>query len=200
MNKNHLFLFFVWVLVLIWSAIHPKDYFTWFLEIIPALIGTAVLAFTYRNFKFTTFTYVLILIHCLILFVGGKYTYAENPLFETFKQLFNWERNNYDKLGHFAQGFIPALIAREILLRLKIVLNKKYIAFIVISIAMFISSTYELFEWAMSVLTGEAAEAFLGTQGYAWDTQSDMLFALIGSLTAIIFFSKLQDYYLKKII
>ncbi len=198
MNKKHLYLLGAFLLILIWSAINPKDYFTWVLEVAPGVIGVTVLILTYKRFKFTDFVYVLILIHCFILFFGGKYTYAENPLFEYFKITFDLQRNNYDKLGHFAQGFVPSLIVRELFIRLKIVTRSGWMVFLILSVAMFISSVYELIEWLASILTGESAEAFLGTQGYIWDTQSDMLFALLGSLTAIVFFSKIHDRYIRK--
>lgn len=197
MKKIHFYLLSAWCLVLLWSSIQPKDYFTWFLEVIPGVIGVLFLIVTYKKFKFSTFIYCLILFHCVILFVGGKYTYAENPLFEIIKVQFHMERNEYDKVGHITQGFVPTLIARELLLRLKIVSNKNWIPFLVLSIAMFISSIYELIEWSMAILTGEAAEAFLGTQGYIWDTQSDLFFAFIGSILALILFSKLHDSFIK---
>jgi putative membrane protein len=183
----------VFLAVLVWSGIKPKDYFTWFLGVTPGVVGPILLAATYRKFRFTDFIYTLILFHCCILFVGGHYTYAEVPLFDRIRDLVNGTRNNYDKLGHFAQGFVPALIARELFLRLKAVNGKKWAAFFAITSALAISAFYELVEWWTSALTGESAEAFLGTQGYVWDTQSDMLWALIGSSVAIILFSKYHD-------
>jgi putative membrane protein len=199
-NRKYLIcLITIFFIILIWSVINPKDYFTWFLEVIPGIIGFIILAFTYKRFRFTGLLYTLILIHCVILFAGGKYTYAENPLFEYIKNAFDLSRNNYDKLGHFFQGFVPVLIAREIILRKNIITNNKWIPFFLICIVMFISSIYELIEWAMSLLTGEAADAFLGTQGYVWDTQSDMLLALIGGISALIAFSKLHDKFIKKL-
>ena len=198
MNRTHIVLFSIAILVLIWSAILPHDYLTWALESFPGIIGLAVLVLTYRKFKFTTFIYTLIAIHCCILFVGGKYTYALNPLFDWIKVVFSQERNNYDKLGHFAQGFIPALIAREILIRFNIVLNRKWVFFLCLSIVMFISSSYELIEWFVSIATGSAGDAFLGTQGDIWDTQSDMLYALIGASVALILFSSYHDRQIKK--
>ena len=156
-------------------------------------MGIIILVLTYKRFRFSNFLYVLILVHCCVLFVGGKYTYAENPLFDYLKGVFDWQRNNYDKVGHFAQGFIPALLSRELLLRLKVVTNKRWMFFLALTIVMFISAIYELIEWGTSILLGQSADQFLGTQGYVWDTQSDMLFALIGSLGALILFSSLQD-------
>jgi putative membrane protein len=181
------------LIVLIWSGIRPKDYFTWLLEVAPGIIGFILLAATYRKFRFTNFVYTLILIHCCILFVGGHYTYAEVPLFDWIKELTNGTRNNYDKVGHFAQGFVPALIARELFLRLNVVNEKKWASFFAVTSALAISALYELVEWWTSVLTGESAEAFLGTQGYVWDTQSDMLWALIGATAAVVLFSRYHD-------
>ena len=198
MTKNHAALFSIAMLVLVWSAINPKDYLTWALEVFPAIIGLVVLAVTYKKFKFTSFVYTLILLHCCILFVGGKYTYALNPLFDWVQDVFSQERNNYDKVGHFAQGFIPSLIARELLIRWNIVHGRKWLFFLVLSIGMFISSSYELIEWFVSVSTGESADAFLGTQGYVWDTQSDMLYALVGSLVALILFAGHHDRKIKE--
>jgi putative membrane protein len=182
-----------YAVVLIWSGINPKDYFTWFLEVLPALIGFIILAVTYTRFRLTPLTYLLILIHCIILMVGGHYTYAEVPLFDWVRDFFDMERNNYDKIGHLAQGFIPAIIAREILLRKKVILDKNWLSFIVICICLAISALYELVEWWAALLSGEAAEAFLGTQGYVWDTQSDMGLALVGSVIALITLSKFHD-------
>ena len=187
-----------YAVVLIWSGINPKDYFTWFLEVLPALIGFIILAVTYTRFRLTPLTYLLILIHCIILMVGGHYTYAEVPLFDWIRDTFAMERNNYDKIGHLAQGFIPAIIAREILLRKKVIMHKNWLSFIVICICLAISAVYELLEWWAALLSGEAAEAFLGTQGYVWDTQSDMGLALVGSVIALIVLSKVHDRQLRE--
>lgn len=179
--------------VLIWSGVQPKDYVTWSLEVLPAIIAVCALAATRKRFPLTPLAYVLILIHSIILMVGGHYTYAEVPLFDWVKEVFAQERNNYDKVGHLAQGFIPAIIAREILLRNAIVRGKSWTAFLVVSVCLAISAMYELIEWWVAVLSDEAAEAFLGTQGYIWDTQSDMLFALIGAVLAIVLLSRIHD-------
>ncbi len=184
--------------VLIWSAIAPKDYFTWFLEVAPALIGLIVLIATYSKFPLSKLTYGLILLHCIVLMIGGHYTYAEVPLFDTFSEWFGWSRNHYDKLGHFIQGFVPAAIAREILLRLKVVKNERWLVLFVLSFCLAFSALYELIEWWAALAVGEDAEAFLGTQGYIWDTQSDMLLALIGSAVFLIFFRKWQNSSIKK--
>lgn len=179
--------------VLLWSAIRPKDYFTWFLEVAPALIGFAVLTVTHRRFPLTALAYWLILIHSVILMVGGHYTYAEVPLFDWLREAFHWQRNNYDKVGHFAQGFIPAILAREILLRLDVVRGRAWLNFVVISICLALSAAYELVEWGVALASGDSAVAFLATQGDPWDTQSDMGFALLGALLALATLSGWHD-------
>lgn len=184
---------------LVWSIINPKEGFTCFLEIIPAIIGVLLLAWTFKKFRFTDFTYLLILIHCIILFIGGHYTYAEVPLFDYIKEIFNQSRNNYDKVGHFAQGLVPAMIIRELFIRKKVISNKSFFNFIIVSICLAISAAYEWIEWGVSLATGDGGDAFLGTQGYVWDTQSDMLFATIGSIVGLILFSKIQDRQIQRI-
>lgn len=186
-------------LVFIWSVINPKDYFTWMLEVFPGIAGIGILLFTYNKFRFTNLVYTLIAIHCCILFVGGHYTYAEVPLFDWIRDAFHQSRNNYDKVGHLAQGFVPALIIREIFLRNSVINKKAWISFIIVSICMAISVTYEFIEWLVSILTGESGDSFLGTQGYIWDTQSDMLYATIGAILALLLLSKLHDWQLKSI-
>lgn len=188
--KILLVLFFA---VLIWSAIRPKEYFTWFLEVVPALIGLLVLIFTFKKFRLTNFLYTIIFIHCCILFVGGHYTYAEVPLFDWIKEVFHQLRNNYDKVGHFAQGFVPAFIIREIFIRKNILNNKNWLSFIIVSICMAISVTYEFIEWFVSIMTGDGGDAFLGTQGYVWDTQSDMLYATIGAIVGLVLLAKFHN-------
>jgi putative membrane protein len=201
MIKNkHIWIYsVVFFSVFIWSGIAPKERLTWGLEIFPAMGAIFVLALTYRKFPLTPLAYTLILLHCCILFVGGHYTYAENPWFEALKNLFHLQRNHYDKLGHLAQGFVPAILAREVILRLNVVQRKTWVPFFCVCIVMFISSFYELFEWWTAVLIGQSADAFLGTQGYAWDTQSDMFFALIGSITALMLLSRLHDRQIQKL-
>lgn len=185
--------------VLIWSAIAPHDYFTWFLEVLPALIGFVVLALTYRKFKLTGLTYALILVHCIILMVGGHYTYAKVPLFDWVKDFFELSRNNYDKVGHLAQGFIPAIIAREIFIRRAVINTKGWLNFLVVCFCLAFSAFYELIEWWVAEFSGESAESFLGTQGYIWDTQSDMALALLGSILALLCLSKWHDKQLQRI-
>jgi putative membrane protein len=190
-------LIFLWLLiflfVLIWSAIYPHDFFTWFLEVLPALLGLVILAVTFSNFRFTRIAYWLILMHSIILMIGGHYTYAEVPLFNWIRDMFHMSRNNYDKVGHFAQGFIPAIITREILIRKSPVKKGKWLFFIVVCICLALSAFYEFIEWWVAVLTGTAAESFLGTQGYVWDTQSDMFIALVGAIAALSLLSKIHD-------
>lgn len=186
-------LFFI---VLIWSGINPKDQFTWLLEVIPAIIGLVLMASSYKHFKLTPILYGFILAHCIVLMVGGHYTYAEVPWFDN---LFGSERNNYDKVGHFFQGFVPALLAREILLRKNVVNGKGWLNVFVVSICLAFSAFYELIEWWVAVLSGENAEAFLGTQGYVWDTQSDMGIALLGVICSLLVLSKVHDKQLKNV-
>jgi putative membrane protein len=189
----------IYVIVLVWSGINPKDQFTWFLEVAPAIIGAIVLLITYKSFKLTNLVYALILVHCIILMVGGHYTYAEVPLFDYFKEVSGSIRNNYDKVGHFAQGFIPAMVAREIILRKEIIRGSAWQFFFIVTFCLSFSAFYELIEWWVALATGESAEAFLGTQGYVWDTQSDMAFALLGAVTALVTLKKQHDNQLSKI-
>lgn len=203
---KHIYLLSIYLIVLIWSAINPHDYFTWVLEVFPALIGLGILLATKNKFPLTDITYILILVHSCILFVGGHYTYAEVPLFDWIKEYFGQDRNNYDKVGHVAQGFVPAIIIREVFIRKQIVTstlrepqgsatnkNKTWLAVIIVFFCLGISAMYELLEWLVAELSGEGADAFLGTQGYAWDTQSDMLCAMLGAISSLVLFSKLQD-------
>jgi len=190
----------IFTLVLVWSGINPKDQFIWFLEVLPALIGIGVLAITYHSFRLTSLVYNLILVHCVILMVGGHYTYAEVPLFDYIKVIMEGSRNNYDKLGHFAQGFVPALIAREIILRKNIINGHHWQNFFIICFCLGFSAFYELIEWWVALASGQAAVEFLGTQGYIWDTQSDMGLALLGAIIALIALSRYHDKQLKLII
>jgi putative membrane protein len=179
--------------IFVWSAIRPHDYFTWILEVFPAIIGAVILAFTYRRFRFTTLIYTLIGLHMIILMVGGHYTYAEVPIGNWIRDQFELSRNHYDRLGHFAQGFVPAMIAREVLLRLRVVKRGSWLNIFVISICLAFSALYELLEWAVSALTGSAGDAFLGTQGDVFDTQKDMAMALAGAIVALVMLAKLHD-------
>lgn len=179
--------------ILGWSALEPHDYFTWFLEVVPALMGIAVLAHTYQRFPLTRMAYTLIWLHAIILTVGGHYTYAHVPLGDWVRDALGQSRNNYDKLGHLAQGFVPAIIARELFLRLRVVTRRGWLNFIVVSVCLAISAFYELIEWWVAELTGEGAQEFLGTQGYVWDTQSDMFLAMVGAIAALALLSKWHD-------
>jgi len=196
MNKTCLGIFFS---VLIWSVINPKDYLTWLLETAPAMMAFIVLMVTRQRFPLTGLAYVLILVLSLILMIGGHYTYAEVPLFDWFKDVFNQDRNNFDKLGHFAQGFVPAIIAREIIIRNNVLNNTNWLNFFVICICLAISAFYELIEWWVAIVSKEAAEAFLGTQGYIWDTQSDMAFALLGAMVALVTLNHSHDRQISKL-
>jgi putative membrane protein len=196
MRKNSV-LIVLYFIGLLWSAINPHDYFTWFLEVFPAIIGFILLVLTYKKFRFTYLTYCCILLHCYVLFVGGHYTYAEVPLFDWLKEVFNQTRNNYDKVGHFAQGFVPAIITREIFIR-KSVVKSSWLSFLTICVCLSISAVYEFLEWFVALMTGESAESFLGTQGYIWDTQSDMLYATLGAISMIVFMSSYQNKQIKK--
>lgn len=178
---------------LVWSAIEPKDRFTWWLEALPAIAGLVILVFTRKTFPLTGILYLLILAHAIVLVIGAHYTYAEVPWFDALKPVFGWERNNFDKLGHFMQGFMPAILAREILIRKEVVNGSAWRVLIVLSICLAFSAFYELIEWVAALLSGESATAFLGTQGYVWDTQSDMAWALFGASMALLLLSRLHD-------
>jgi len=179
--------------VLGWSAWQPHDYPTWLLEVLPALIAWLLLMTTARRFRFTPLLYSLILVHCLILMVGGKYTYALVPAGDWVSELFGWTRNNYDKLGHLAQGFVPAMVARELIVRGEVISGRGWRFSLITLSVLGISAAYEFIEWWVALLSDEAAESFLGTQGYVWDTQSDMFMALIGAITAQLLLSTLHD-------
>jgi putative membrane protein len=177
---------------LVVSGIAPHDYFTWMLEVFPAIIAILLMLATHKTFPLSNVLLVLITIHCYVLFIGGHYTYAEVPLFNDIRDAFHQSRNNYDKVGHFIQGFVPAIVAREILIRKQVVIKSGWLFFICVSICLAISAFYELIEAFVAILTGDSAEAFLGTQGYVWDTQSDIFFAFIGSISALALLSKVH--------
>jgi putative membrane protein len=185
--------------VLAWSGYQPHDRFTWFLEVVPALIGLPILAATRRRFPLTPLLYGLILLHCWILMVGGKYTYAEVPAGFWLKDALGLARNPYDRLGHLAQGFIPAILAREIYIRNKVVAGKGWLFFLVLCTCLAFSAFYELLEWQTAVWKGEAAEAFLGTQGDVWDTQWDMAMAALGAVLAQLTLAGLHDGQMRRI-
>jgi putative membrane protein len=193
MNIKMLVWVVVFISVLTWSAIEPADRLTWWMEVIPAMAGFVILVMTRKRFPLTELVYFLILVHAVILMVGGHYTYAEVPIGDWLRDLNGGDRNDYDKLGHLAQGFIPALIAREIMIRNGVVAVKGWLTFLVVCIVLAFSAFYELIEWWAALVSGEAADSFLGTQGYVWDTQSDMLWALSGAILALMTLSKLHD-------
>lgn len=193
MSKGAIAWMAIFLGVFIWSAIEPADTTIWILEVAPAVVGAIVVAVTRRKFPLTTLTYVLILIHCVILIVGGHYTYAEVPLGDWVRDTFDQSRNNYDKLGHFVQGFVPAMIAREIVMRLQVFNFVGWRNFFIVCFCLAVSAFYELIEWWAAVLAGESADAFLSTQGYVWDTQADMLTALVGAILALALLGRWQD-------
>jgi putative membrane protein len=183
--------------VLVWSGIYPRDTFTWFLEVLPALLGVGILAATYSRFRFSMLVYVLVSLHAIILMIGGHYTYAEMPAFNWLRDTFGLSRNYYDRVGHFAQGFVPAIIAREVLLRLSPLRRGKLLFVIVVSICLAASAAYEFIEWWVSLAVGSAGDAFLGTQGDVWDTQWDMFMAFGGAVIALLSLSGIHDRFLR---
>lgn len=188
------------ILLLLLSGLQPYDRVTWLMEVVPVLVVLPILFATYSRFPLTNLLYSLIFLHAIVLIVGGAYTYARVPLGFEIAQWFGLDRNPYDKIGHFMQGFVPAIAAREILIRHQILAKGKMLSFIVICIVLAISATYELIEWAAALALGQGAQEFLGTQGYEWDTQSDMFFALIGAIAALLFLSKWHNQQLNKLI
>ncbi|MBK7349928.1 MAG: DUF2238 domain-containing protein [Gemmatimonadales bacterium] len=185
--------------VLAWSGLAPHDRFTWFLEVAPVLVGLPLVLLTARRFPLTPLAYTLLALHACILMVGGKYTYAEVPLGFWVRDALGWTRNHYDRLGHLAQGFIPALVAREVMLRTSPLRPGKWLFFLVLCVALALSATYELIEWWTAAGTGEAADAFLGTQGDVWDTQWDMMLAGIGAIVSQLLLSRWHDRQLRRL-
>jgi len=181
------------IILLAITALHPHDYPTWWMEVAPIFIAVPILVVTYKNYPLTPLLYRLLFLHALILMVGGHYTYAEVPLGYWMQDWFGFVRNNYDKIGHLAQGFIPAMLFRELLLRSSPLKQGKLLFTLVAACCLAVSASYELIEWAAAEMMGQGADAFLGTQGYAWDTQSDMLMALIGAVVAQVLLGKMQD-------
>ncbi len=199
--------------VVVWSWIAPQDRFTWWLEVAPAFIGVPLMLWTQKRFPLSTLLLVLLWLHIVVLLVGGHYTYAKVPLFDWWRDLIGGARNDYDKLGHFTQGFVPAILTREILLRTSPLGGRegklfdpvspkpsRWLGFLVGSVCLAFSALYELIEWLTAISTGEAAESFLGTQGYVWDTQSDMAWALGGAIAALVLFSRWHDHSLAKVL
>ena len=187
--------------ILVWSGIGPREIGTWWLEAAPVLIGIPILVATYRRFPLTPLAYVLVWLHAIILMIGGHYTYAEVPLFNWVRDTFGLARNHYDRIGHFAQGFVPVILAREILLRTSPLRPGKWLFFLVCCVALAISAFYELIEWWAALLTSpETGTAFLGTQGDVWDTQWDMFLALVGAVAAQLCLGKLQQKQIERLI
>ena len=193
MSRYRCFLFAAVLVVLGWSGWAPYDRFTWWLEVTPALVGLVVLVATRRRFRFTPLVYTLIALHMMILCVGGKYTYALVPLGEWMRTVFHFTRNHYDRIGHLAQGFVPALIGRELFIRWNVVPSPRWRAFLIVCVCLAISACYELIEWRVAVSTGEAGDAFLGTQGDVWDTQTDMALALVGAIAGLVLLGRWHD-------
>lgn len=181
------------VLALLISAIRPFDRVTWWMEVFPIFVAFPLLWLTRRSFTWTSLLYVLIILHALVLIVGGAYSYARVPLGFWLQDLLGLSRNPYDKIGHFMQGLVPTLVARELMLRLAWVNGRRVAGFLSVCVAMAVSAAYELIEWLAAILLGQGADEFLGTQGYVWDTQSDMGFALLGALVAVLLFSRWHD-------
>ncbi len=184
------------VAILVASCVHPYDRLTWLLEVFPVIVVLPILVLTYRQFPLTNLLYGLVFLHAIVLIIGGIYTYARVPFGFVIADLIGSPRNPYDKIGHFMQGFVPAMAAREILIRGGYVRGRRMLSFLAISIVMAISASYELVEWGSAMALGQGAEEFLGTQGDIWDTQSDMLFALIGGVAALLSLSRLHDHLL----
>jgi len=187
------------LLLLAYSGWHPYDRITWIMEVLPILIALPIMWVSYRKFPLTDLLYVCIFLHAVVLIAGGAYSYARVPLGFQIADLFHLTRNPYDKIGHLFQGFVPALVAREIFIRRECVRGKKMISFLAICVVMMISASYELIEWGAAVALGQGADEFLGTQGDPWDMQSDMLFALIGAVIALVFFSRFHDRQIKRL-
>jgi putative membrane protein len=187
------------LVVLVWSGIGPKDRFTWFLEVAPVLIALPLLFLTYRAFPFTPLAYGLMAFFGIILMVGGHYTYAEMPLFNWLRDTFELSRNHYDRVGHVFQGFVPALVAREILLRRSPLRPGKWLFFLVACVCLAISAFYEFIEWWVAVASGDDAVAFLATQGDVWDSQWDMFLALLGALSSQLLLGRLHDRQLSRL-
>jgi putative membrane protein len=198
-NRYQLGLLLTAGIVLVWSGIRPHDRFTWLLEVAPVLIGAPILIASHRKFRLTPLVYTLLWIHAIILMIGGKYTYAEVPFGFWLQDAFGFARNHYDRIGHFAQGFIPAMLAREVFIRRSPLRGSRWLPFVVVCFCLAFSALYELIEFWTALATGEAAEAFLGTQGDPWDTQWDMQLALLGAFTALVTLSRVHDRQLKRI-
>lgn len=195
----HLFLLITLIAIFAWSLIKPNDFFTWWLEALPAIIGIGLLLIFYNRFRFTNLVYILVWIHAIILLIGAHYTYAEMPLFNWIRDTFELSRNHYDRVGHIAQGFIPAIIARELLIRTSPLRKGGWLFFIILSICLAISAAYELIEWLAAITTDDGAVEFLATQGDVWDTQKDMALCLIAAAVSLLSLSRIHDKQLNEL-
>ncbi|MFC7442518.1 DUF2238 domain-containing protein [Laceyella putida] len=197
-SHRHLIYLLIGLIVFIWSAIEPLERFTWFLEVAPSTIFIAVLIYMYPRFPLTHLTYLLILFWSIVIFIGGHYTYAEMPLFNTIRDQFQLDRNYYDRFAHVIQGLAPAIFAREIFIRRQIVLHRRWLAFLVVCVCLAFSAAYELLEFFSALVGGAQVDAFLGTQGDVWDPQWDMTCALIGAVLSLALFSRMHDRQMNK--
>lgn len=186
-------MFIIFLAALAWSAYKPYEYFTWLLEVFPAIIGAIVLLATRKKFRFTNMVYTLILLHAVVLLIGGHYTYARMPLFDWFRNALSLDRNYYDRFGHIIQGFVPAMIARELFIRWAVIKGRAWMNFIIITVCTFIAVAYEIFEWWTAIIAGSAAVSFLATQGDVWDPQWDLFLAIVGAAAALAMLSKWHD-------
>lgn len=191
--KKYYFLLLLFFLGLLWSGINPRNLSHWVGETIAPIIGLIILTLTFKKFRYTIFTYSVVLIACYLMFIGAHYTFSRVPLFSWIQDYFGQSRNNFDKLGHFVQGIIPILITREIFIRRKIMKDYKWISFISFCVCLATTSTYEIVEFIVCSIAGKNPDTFLGTQGYIWDSQSDMLFAALGGIVTLLFFRKFHD-------
>ncbi len=186
--------------VLLWSGIGPHDRLTWWLEVAPVFIGLAICFATYSNYRLSPLLYRLLFLHAVILMIGGHYTYALVPIGDWFRNVFDLSRNHYDRVGHLAQGFIPAILAREVLLRSSPLVQGKWLFVIATSLCLAFSAFYEMLEWWAALAGGESAESFLGTQGDIWDTQWDMFLALLGAMASQLLLARMHDRSLAKVV
>jgi len=196
-NKIHVFLLLIIVVVFIWSSIKAVDYFTWFLEVTPAVLGILILLITYPKFHFTTLSYLIITLLAIFMFIGGHYTYARVPLFNWFKEVFHTQRNEYDRFGHFSKGFF-AIVIREVLIRKSCLQPSKWLIIITLSFILAISALYEIIEWLASEVLGRSAKDFLGTQGDIWDSEWDMSLAFVGGMMCLLLLSSLHNKFPRK--
>lgn len=197
-ERRHIVLLATFFIGLVWSGVRPHDYLTWSLEVAPAVAAAVLLVSTYGSFRFTTLVYFLVWLHAWVLLVGGHYTYSEVPLFSWIRDSFGLSRNYYDRVGHFFQGFVPAIVAREILIRKSPVKTGGWLFFIVVCVTLAMSAFYEFIEWWVAAVSGTAADEFLATQGDVWDTQWDMFTAFVGAVISLLALRKTHDRALER--